>query len=136
MRTSPPVAAIAVLVLSATGTFAQNKSMLHVQSIHKETSDEHATDKASAIQYLKLVGTFEGKTYTLEAMDAPCNEVLEAGKDYPATLTLKKNDLIIQSTFKGRLQKTRWRILTVGEVSAGDFNVGRSYAPDTYLQQP
>jgi hypothetical protein len=129
MRTSPPVAVIAVLVLSATAIVAQDKSTLHVQSIHKETSEEHVADKASAVQYLKLVGTFEGKTYTLEAMDAPCNEVLEAGKDYPATLTQKKNDLIIESTFKGRPQKTRWRILAVGEVSAGDFNGERSCAP-------
>jgi hypothetical protein len=135
MRTSPSLAAVAVLVLSVTATRAQDKSTLHVQSVHKETSDEHVTDKTSAIQYLKLLGTFEGKTYALEAMDAPCNEVLEVGKDYPATLTQKKNDLIIESTFKGRPQKTRWRILTVGEVSADHFNVGRSYVPDTSLYQ-
>jgi len=115
MKTSTSVAAIAVLVLSATATVAQEKSTIHVQSIHKETSDEHAVDKASAIQYLKLVGTFQGKTYTIEAMDAACNEVLEVGKDYPATLTLKKNDLIIESTFKGKPQKIHWRILTAGE---------------------
>jgi hypothetical protein len=114
MRTSLSVAVFAVLVLSAIATVAQDKSTLHVKSIHKETPDEHGTDKAS-IQFLKIVGTFEGKTYTIEAMDAMCNEVLEAGKDYPATLTLKKSDLIIESTFKGRPQKIHWRILTVEE---------------------
>jgi len=134
MRTSPPAAAIAVLLLSASAAVAQDKSALHVQSIHKETSEEHVTDKASAIRYLKLVGTFDGKTYTLEAMDAPCNEVLEVGKDYPATL--KKNDLIIESTFKGRPQKTRWRILSPGEVSAGDLNGGRSYVAGKPPQKP
>jgi hypothetical protein len=115
MRISLLVAVFAVLVLSATATVAQDKSTLRVKSIHKETPDEHGTDKASAIQYLKIVGTFDGKTYTIEAMDAVCNEVLEAGKDYPARLTLKKSDLIIESTFKGRPQKIYWRILTVEE---------------------
>jgi hypothetical protein len=115
MRTSLSVAVFAVLVLSAIATVAQDKSTLHVKSIHKETPDEHGTDKASAIHYLKIVGTFERKTYTIEAMDAVCNEVLEVGKDYPATLTLKKSDLIIESTFKGRPQKIHWRILTVEE---------------------
>jgi hypothetical protein len=115
MRKSLSVAVLAVLVLSATATVAQDRSTLHVKSIHKETPDEHGTDKASAIQYLKIVGTFDGKTYTIEAMDAVCNEVLEVGKDYPARLTLKKSDLIIESTFKGRPQKIHWRILTVEE---------------------
>jgi hypothetical protein len=115
MRTNLSVAVFAVLVLSATATAAQDKSTFHVKSVHKETSDEHDTDKASATQYLKLVGTFEGKTYTIEAIDAACNEVLEVGKDYPATLTMKKGDLIIESTFKGKPQKIHWRILTVEE---------------------
>jgi hypothetical protein len=106
---------VAVLVLSGTAIVAQEKPPLHVKSIHKETPDEHGTDKAYAIQYLKIVGTFEGKTYTIEAIDAACNEVLEVGKDYPARLTLKKSDLIIESTFKGKPQKIHWRILTVEE---------------------
>jgi hypothetical protein len=115
MRTSLSVVVFAVLVLSAIVTVAQDKYTFHVKSIHKETSDEHGSDKASAIQYLKIVGTFDGKTYTIEAMDAVCNEVLEVGKDYPARLTLRKSDLIIESTFKGRPQKIHWRILTVEE---------------------
>jgi hypothetical protein len=114
-RTSLSVAVFAALVLSATATIAQDKSTLHVKSVHKETPDEHGADKASAIQYLKILGTFEGKTYTIEAIDAACNEVLEAGKDYPATLTMKKGDLIVESTFKGKPQKIHWRILTVEE---------------------
>jgi hypothetical protein len=115
MRTSLSVAALAVLVLSASATTTQGKSSLHVKSVHKETRDEHGPDKASATQYLKIVGTFEGKTYTIEAIDAACNEVLEAGKDYSATLTMKKGDLIVESTFKGKPQKIHWRILSVEE---------------------
>jgi hypothetical protein len=114
LRTSLSVAVLAVLVLYASATGAQDKATFHVNSIHKETSEEHGADKA-AIPYLKIVGTFEGKTYTIEALDAACNEVLQAGKDYPATLTLKKSDLIVESTFKGKPQKIHWRILTVEE---------------------
>jgi hypothetical protein len=114
MRNKSLGAVCAVLVLSATATVAQDKPTFHVNSTHKETPEEHGAGKA-AIPYLKIVGTFEGKTYTIEALDAACNEVLQAGKDYPATLTLKKSDLIVESIFKGKPQKIHWRILTVEE---------------------
>lgn len=57
--------------------FPQDKSTFHVKSIHKETPDEHGTDKGSVYRYLKMVGTFEGKTYTVEATDAGLTEALE-----------------------------------------------------------
>jgi hypothetical protein len=107
------LAIITSLVLFAVMAFAQDKSSFHVKSIHKETPDEHGTDKGSMLRYLKIVGTFEGKTYTVEAMDAGWTEALEVGKDYPATL--RKTDLIIESTFKGKLEKIHWRVLTVEE---------------------
>jgi hypothetical protein len=94
-------------------SFSQDKSAFHVKSIHQETPDEHGTDKGSVFRYLKMVGTFDGKTYTVEAMDAGWTEALEVGKDYPATL--KKHDLVIESTFKGRPEKIHWHILTVEE---------------------
>jgi hypothetical protein len=114
MRNKSLGAAFAVILLCAPAVAAQDKPTFHVNSIHKETPEEHGADKA-AIPYLKIVGTFEGKTYTIEALDAACNEVLQAGKDYPATLTLKKRDLIVESTFKEKPQKIHWRILTVEE---------------------
>jgi hypothetical protein len=113
MRTTLSVVAFAV-ILSAGAITAQDKSTFHINSIHKETPDEHGADK-SPIPYLKIVGTFEGKTYTIEALDAACNEVLQEGKDYFAALTQKKSDLIIESTFKRKPQKIHWRILTVEE---------------------
>lgn len=107
------LAVITLLILSAVAAFSQDKSTFHVKSIHKETPDEHGTDKGSVFRYLKMVGTFEEKTYTVEAMDAGWTEALEVGKDYPATL--KKSDVIIESTSKGRPEKIHWRILTVEE---------------------
>jgi hypothetical protein len=111
MRTSLSAALLVLLILTASATVAQDKSTLHVKSTHKETPEEHPTDKPSAIPYLKVVGTFEGKTYTIEAIDAACNEVLEVGKDYPARRT--KSDLIIHSVFEGRPQRIHWRIVAV-----------------------
>jgi hypothetical protein len=104
---------LVLLVSSAVLTSAQDKPLFHVKSIHKEMPDEHGADKGSVFRYLKMVGTFDGKTYTVEAMDAGWTEALEVGKDYPAIR--KKNDFTIESTFKGRPEKIHWRILTVEE---------------------
>jgi hypothetical protein len=119
MRTTIRLVVITAIFLFACAAFSQNASVFHVKSIHKETPDEHGTDKGSLLRYLKMVGTFEGKTYTIESMDAGWTEALEVGKDYPATLKksgrLLPTGLIIESTFKGRAEKTRWDILTVEE---------------------
>jgi hypothetical protein len=119
MKTTTQLAVIAALFLFAAAAFSQSPSVFHVKSIHKETPDEHGTDKGSLLRYLKMVGTFEGKTYTVEATDAGWTEALEVGKDYPETLKKSgrflPSGLIIESSFKGRMEKTRWDILTVEE---------------------
>ncbi len=119
MKTMIHLAVIAPIVLFAFVALSQDKSpsldkaIFHVKSIHKETPDEHGSDKGSLFRYLKMVGTFEGKTYTVEAMDAGWTESLEVGRDYPATL--KKSDFTIESIYKGKPDKTKWHILTVEE---------------------
>jgi hypothetical protein len=113
MKATIRIVIIASLFLVAVAAFSQDKLTFHVKSIHRETPDEHGTDKGSIFRYLKMVGTFEGKTYTVEAMAAGWTESMEVGKDYVATL--KKGDLIIESTYKGRPEKIHWRILTVEE---------------------
>ena len=60
------------------------------------------------------MGTFEGKTYTLEAVDAGWTEVFEVGQDYEATF--KKNNIILVSTYKGKADKVVWRLITVEEI--------------------
>jgi hypothetical protein len=91
---------------------AQDASLFHVKSVHKETPAEHGGEKTN-MRYLKVVGTFEGKTYTIEALDAGWNEVLEPGKDYPATV--KKNTISIEIMRKGKREKNPWEILTIEE---------------------
>jgi len=101
------------LAMLAVVTLAQDSATFHVKSVHKETPDEHGRDKGSLFSYLKMIGTFNGKTYTVEAMDAGWTKSLEVGKDYPATL--KKGAIVTESTYKGKMEKIRWTILTVEE---------------------
>jgi|HubBroStandDraft_4_1064222.scaffolds.fasta_scaffold638534_1 hypothetical protein len=104
---------IGLMTLSAAKTFSQDQSTFHIKSVHKETPDEHGTDTGSGIRYLKIVGTFNGKTYTVEVIDAGSTEVLEVGKDYPATL--KKNSITVKSTYNGRPEKIHCQVLKVEE---------------------
>lgn len=103
---------MAVLLALAFCATSNAQSSFHVKSVHKETAEEHGGDR-TMFRYLKVVGTLDGKTYTVESMDAGWNERLEVGKDYPAVL--KKNAIAIEVLWKGKAEKNSWRILTVEE---------------------
>ena len=116
MKVTIRSATVSLFLLFALPAFCQDKPTFHVTSIHQETPDDHGTaDKGSMARYLKMIGTFEGKTYTAEALDAGWTEALEVGRDYPAAH--KKDVLIIESTFKGRAEKIQWHILTVEKLN-------------------
>jgi hypothetical protein len=109
---------VALLLLAATSAFAQENGVFHVKSIHKETPEEHGGNKEALVRYLKVIGTFNGKTYTIEAIDAGWNEVVEVGKDYPAVIKKSRmtgTTLQLESTWKNKPQKNSWNILTVEE---------------------
>jgi hypothetical protein len=117
MKNIAKILLLAFAVLPSASIRAQDAQVFHVVSVHKETAEEHGGER-TAIRYLKVVGRFDGKAYTVEAMDAGWNEVLEAGKDYRASV--KKGSMSIEVSWKGKTEKNSWRVLTVEELSTSN----------------